>query len=411
MRVALAHRLFNVTGGAEVFFWETDRILREAGHETLMIATGTPAKMEGAEKLILKAPDYDSPSTVRKILDLPASIYDPAKRKIIRRAFEQFKPDVLQIFSLNVHLSPALVFAAVDLDIPIVGSFNDYRHICPNYKLFHHDRICFDCKPRRFFNAVKNNCCKESMAISMASMAEAYVHKWMRVYERFDHFTFSSQFMARTTQEFWPHREISWSTFRNPFNSSIYRAEDVYEPYGLYFGRVIEEKGVDRLIKAAALIDGFPVKIIGDGPQLKELQEYVAREGITNVEFLGAMWGEELDLILSRARFVVVPSIWHENFPYVINQSFAFGRPVIGSHRGGITELVSDGERGLVVEPDDIDSIAAAMRRLATDEGEARRLGRAAKIWSDAQFSDETAHVNLMSAYRTTIDAHSTNRR
>lgn len=412
MRVALAHKFFRLTGGADVFFRESERILRENNHTTLMIATGEEGDLVGVSNgLLLEAPAYDAPGALAKLRSLPAAIYDREKKKKVKAALQEFQPDILHVFAMNVHLSPSIVFAAKELGIPVVGTFNDYKHICPNYKLFHHNGICYDCKGKKFYNAARNNCCKDSRALSVASMIEAYVHEAMRVYDSFDHFTFSSSFLANVTQEFWPDKPISWSKLLNPFDSRKYVAPDRYDPYGLYFGRLIDEKGVDRLIAAAARVPEFSIKIIGDGPDLTALEGQARSRGLTNVEFLGPKWGAALDEILQFARFVVVPSIWHENFPYVINQSFAFGRPVIGARRGGIVELVDHGARGLIFDPDNVEELAQAIAALAVDEDLARRMGKVAKTWSDDLFCDEIAYRDIIHAYEVAIRAHSSHRR
>ncbi len=411
MRVILAHKFYELTGGAEVFFRETERVLRQNGHETLMITTGEARSDDPGNLIRMAAPDYDDASLLKKAASLPAAIYDRRKKHKMAEVISTFRPDLLHVFSINVHLSPAIVTAATDAGIPMVGSFNDYKHICPNYKLFHHGRICTDCKGGRFYNAARNGCCKSSRALSAASMIEAYVHKWLGVYAQFSHFTFSSDFMARQTRDFWPDRAISWSKMRNPFDSAAFTPHEGDEAYGLYFGRIIDEKGVDRIIDAAGRIDGFRVKIVGDGPDLEALRARAACEGLTNVTFTGPKWGDDLIPILSRARFVIVPSIWHENFPYVINQAFALARPVIGARRGGIPELIADGERGLVFDPDDRADLAAKITALAQDPELARRMGRKAKQYSDKTFNDTVFLADLMAAYERGGDAHRRHRR
>lgn len=406
MKILLAHKFYELTGGAEVFFRETERVLRQNGHETLMVATG-PDDLEHPDNVrLLQAPAYEGGGMVSKIANLPSAIYDESKKRAFADLIAEFQPDLMHVFAINVHLSPAIVDAAIAARIPVIATFNDYKHICPNYKLFHHGHVCYDCKGGRFYKAALNKCCKDSRGLSVASAIEAYAHAAMGVYDKFDHFTFSSNFMANVTNEFWPDRDFSWSKIRNPFDSPSHKPLDVYEPFGLYFGRLIDEKGVDRIIDAADRIDGFPVKIVGNGPDLEKLQQMVAERGLDNIEFLGPMWGAELEAVLSRARFVIVPSVWHENFPYVINQSFALARPVIGSRRGGITELVEDGERGLVFEPDDPAELAAKIVTLATDEGAARRMGQAAKQYSDAYFNDTAFLAEVMTAYQRGLDAY-----
>lgn len=400
MRIALVHKYYRLTGGAEVFFRETERVLREQGHETIMIASGNEGDQGEADNVkLLKAPLYESASVLTRAMNLPAAIYDVRKKAEVRSILEEFNPDIFHAFAVNVQLSPSVVVAADQMNVPIVGTFNDYKHICPNYKLFHHGKICFACKPNKFYQPILKRCSKDSLALSVAGSVEAYTHLALGIYDRFDHFTFSSEFLAKSTREFWPDRVISWSHLRNPFPSASYQAELDYGDYGLYFGRLIEEKGVDRLVRAAANLNGFPIKIVGDGPDADMLKKLAEELGLQNVEFLGPKWGGDLDEILRRARFVVVPSIWHENFPYVINQSFAYARPVIGSDRGGIPELVSHGARGLIFDPDNIDQLAESMNALIADVELARRLGVSAKAWSDALFRDDIAYADLMFAY------------
>ena len=405
MRVLLVHKLWEITGGAEVFFRESERILREAGHETFMVASGPSAEGQPENLLLLDAPKYDTGSLPSRALQLPSAIYDRAKKERFEKLIREFRPDVMHVFSLNVHLSLSPIDAAADAGIPIVASFNDYKHICPNYKLFADGGPCVACKGRQFHNAALKRCCKGSLALSVASMLEAQVHARRRLYEKIDHFTFASDFMARTTQDFWPERELSWSKLRNPFDSTKFGARDDFEPFALYFGRLIEEKGVDRLLDAANAAGGYPIKIIGDGPEEAALLARAAREGLDNVEFLGPKWGAELEAILARAAFAIVPSLWPENYPYAVNQAFALGRPVIGSDRGGIPEMVEHGVRGLIFEPDRPGELAAAIRELTDDPARLRTMGRAAKGWSDALFNDRTALAGLLHGYERASDA------
>jgi glycosyltransferase involved in cell wall biosynthesis len=406
LRVLLAHKFLALTGGAEVFYREVGRVLTENGHEVRYLCTGSPDDVEWPPSInqdqvtFIDAPDYANASISEKLSSLPQIIWSTSAKAAANRLIEQFEPDLMHVFGVHVHLSPSILVAAKERGIPTVMTCNDYKHICPNYKLFHHNRICFDCKSGNFTNAIVNRCAKESLSFSAASALEAFVHRKKRVYERYvDHYTFSADFMAEVTQEFWSDREFSWSKVMNPFDSRSFVAPDDDDGYGLYFGRLIDEKGVHILIEAAANIGNFPIKIIGSGPDEQKLRNRVSELGISNVEFLGALWDDDLAPMLSRARFVAIPSIWHENFPYVVNQSFAFGRPVIGSNRGGITELVDHGVRGLIYDAQNIDSLAESIRTLAENPTLARQMGRTAKEWSDATFVDDVFYDALMNAY------------
>ena len=78
--------------------------------------------------------------------------------------------------------------------------------------------------------------------------------------------------------------------------------------YFLYFGRLSHEKGLHTLITAFRQMPDLLLKIVGAGPEEKELIDYVRRHKIENVEFMGFKTGDALKKTVSEASFVIVPS-------------------------------------------------------------------------------------------------------
>jgi glycosyltransferase involved in cell wall biosynthesis len=115
---------------------------------------------------------------------------------------------------------------------------------------------------------------------------------------------------------------------------------------------------------------------------------------------VGMKRGEDLNLLLDGARAVVVPSLWYENQPFSILEAFATGKPVISSDLGGMTELVRDGERGLLVPPGDVQRLAEAMQRMADNPGEARVMGDAARRYAWEVHSPDRHYQALTKIYR-----------
>src|SRR5690606_34266057 len=101
----------------------------EHGHETMMVTTGDPAMERPANLVLMRAPDYKAGSALSRLVNLPSSIYDLGKKRQMADILDSFKPDVMHVFSLNVHMTPSLVQAAYEVGVPVVGTFNDYRHI------------------------------------------------------------------------------------------------------------------------------------------------------------------------------------------------------------------------------------------------------------------------------------------
>jgi glycosyltransferase involved in cell wall biosynthesis len=412
MKILLAHKYFKLGGGADVFFFETDRVLRKNGHEVVHFSTIASDNCPSPyTDYFVKPPEYNSGSLLSRAVGIGRMIYSMDAKAKFAQLLNDTKPDLVHVFAIHVHMTPSILVAAYEAGVPVVMSCNDYKHICPNYKLYHHGRICADCNGGHFYKAIANRCCKNSLVFSAASCLEAYAHSALGVYRKYVHtYLFASDFMVRETEKFWG-KSFRWAKLRNPFDSSKYSLSEGYDDYVLFFGRFVEEKGVDVLLRAAAHVPEIKIKIVGDGPEELALRCQAVQLGLQNIEFLGSLWGEALNAVLKRARFIVVPSVWHENFPYVINQSFAFGKPVIGSNRGGIPELIADEERGLIYDADDEFALAAAMRRLWQSPGETLRMGRDAKAFVDQEFNDQKFYDELMGIYQGVTDASVNSRR
>lgn len=398
VKVLLAHKFLRVTGGAEVFYFEVARVLEQNGHEVAFFSTAHAENEQVDRGYFVDEPQYKSSNIITKTKGLAGIFYSGEKKQAMIDAIDDFKPDVLHVFAIHVHLTPSILEAAKECGVPVLMSCNDYKHICPNYKLYDGNSLCESCKGGRFYNTLIKKCCHNSLAYSAASMLEAYIHEHKGVYDKYvDKYLFASEFMLSKTKEFWTGRQVNYGMLRNPFDASDYSVSNGGE-YALYFGRVIDEKGIDLLVEEASAID-VPLKVIGDGPDLQRLTSQVAALGIENIEFLGAKWGEALKKELSNAAFVVVPSLWHENFPYVIFQSFAAGKPVLGSNRGGIPELIGE-DRGFVFDVEVKGDLARKMELLMSDTEGAIRMGQTARCYVEAQYNDSAFYETLIGHYK-----------
>jgi Glycosyltransferase len=405
MRVLLVHKFFNYNGGADVFFFEVGRVLKENGHEVAYFSTNNERnKTSEWARYFVDAPNFKSSSPVKKLKAITEIPYNLRIKKAFIKLIDSFKPDLVHCFNIMTQISPSIIVAAHERNIPVVISLNDYKHICPNYKLYHHGHLCEDCKGGKFYKCFTNKCAHNSMTFSLASSLESYVHLRMGIYEKYiTMFTFSSDFMADKTEDFWG-RKLIRVKMMNPFKFSA-RVTDTSREYGLYFGRLIDEKGVDILVRALAECSpNVKFKIIGNGPDEEMLQELAKKLNIENLEFCGPKWGIELDEYLKRAKYVVVPSTWHENFPYVILQAFNFCKAVIGSDRGGIPEMLANG-RGLLYEANDPKQLTEKIMYMESHNEEAIAMGENGRKYVEDKFTDEVFYTALLRGYEKALTA------
>lgn len=146
----------------------------------------------------------------------------------------------------------------------------------------------------------------------------------------------------------------------------------------LFVGRLIRQKGVDDLLRAAATRgSALPLEIAGDGPERPRL-ERLARELGVAARFHGFVDPEARDRLYRRAAVVCVPSRplpsgLSEGAPLVICEARAHGVPVVASAVGGIPELCAGDPGATLVPPADPEALARALRgALVGDVGGAR---------------------------------------
>jgi glycosyltransferase involved in cell wall biosynthesis len=148
----------------------------------------------------------------------------------------------------------------------------------------------------------------------------------------------------------------------------------------LFIGRLSEIKGVDVLIRAMEGIKNAHLLIAGDGEQRRELEALAGRLSI-RARFFGQVGAARRDELLSTCDVVVIPSLVMpcgrtEGMPVVCFEAMAAGRPVLASRVGGLAEIISDGENGLLFDAGDHHSLREKLRLIIDDASLRGRLSR-----------------------------------
>ena len=162
-------------------------------------------------------------------------------------------------------------------------------------------------------------------------------------------------------------------------------ADPADPPHVLYVGRLSEEKGIVELLEAT---EGMPRVIVGDGPLRDRVPDAV---GFVSPRDLGPYY--------ERAAVVVCPSR-REGYGVVAREAMAYGRPVVATAVGGLTEAVENGITGVLVPSRDAGALRGAIERLLGDPSQRARLGGTAREHAREKYSWATATQALVDAYR-----------
>jgi glycosyltransferase involved in cell wall biosynthesis len=137
----------------------------------------------------------------------------------------------------------------------------------------------------------------------------------------------------------------------------------------LFVGRLSQEKGVDRLLRAWRGVQylGRSLWIVGDGPEKETLEKLAHSLNLKNVFFTGFLKHEEILKIWEKSACSVVPSIWKEPFGMVVLEAWAKGRPVVAHNIGALSEIIRQGRDGYLVAPDNPFEMTNAILRILND--------------------------------------------
>ena len=163
-------------------------------------------------------------------------------------------------------------------------------------------------------------------------------------------------------------------------------------PLVLFAGRLAEQKRVDDLVKALDLLQHIQPDvrtiIAGDGPLRESLQELAASYALTErLRFVGHR--EDVPRLMYACDLVVLPSSY-EGLPNLILEAMRHSKPVVATAAPGTTEVVVDGETGLLVPVGNPQLLAKAMREILRDRALAARLGAAGKARLKTDFRLDT---------------------
>ena len=295
-----------------------------------------------------------------------AQVHDTRWRRLAFQALDRCEPDLVHTNTI-VGLSTAVWEACHLHGVPVLHTLRDYHLLCPRTTLQRSSgEQChggpLPCQVLRWLKR------RHTDGVSLVTAPSRFVLDRHAAYGFFGDI----------------RREVVPNACEG--DAPPYQDPPVDQVRGLYLGQLDHHKGVGVLLEALAEYlpqapAHFGFDIAGHGPLQYQVEAFAAHwEG--RVRFHGMVQGEAKRELLRDCAFVTVPSVWHDNFPRTMLDAYMHGRPVIGAHRGGIPEVVRDGETGTIIEPEPA-ALASALARYAGDTELRLGHGRAARRLAD----------------------------
>ncbi|MCX7383935.1 MAG: glycosyltransferase [Alphaproteobacteria bacterium] len=393
-------------GGAEIAAWRHYQAMQGAGWQSWFMGAAREAATRAGSAITQPfGPDqylYTSTSFDWFKFANP----DPNFPREFRALLRDLRPDVVHFHHYAVFGVEAFLHIRETLpDCKIVLTLHEFQAICNHYgQMVKRERqeLCHAASLREC-----NRCFPEYSRADFF-LRQTYAQRFLGLV---DHFIAPSQFLA--------DRYIAWgldaarmNVIENIIAAPAGEAAPARQGARLrigYFGQISSLKGIDVLLDAAALLEAdgntaVQIEVHGDHTnQPAEFQaRFTARLADTgrNVRFHGPYGNEQVDRLMAGVDAVVVPSVWWENAPVVIQECLRNRRPVICSDIGGMAEKVRDGVDGLHFPVGDAVALADLLAALAVDRA---RLTAIATTMRGAAGHDEmlASHLRLYAALRT----------
>ena len=252
------------------------------------------------------------------------SLYNFLILKKIKNIIRKESPDIAHTNNLS-EFSVGIWKVFKKKKIPVIHTLRDYSLLCPRAILFRRGEICIK----------KNFICR--LILAFRRTFSIYV----------DAVVGNSNFVLQ--------EHLNSGFFKNSLKYVIYNSlesekisikQNKNEKINFGFiGILAPHKGIELLLKAFKEIPSENLHVFGSGIN-SEYDKYLRnRYKSEKITFHGFVKTEEAFKIID---VLIAPSLMHDSFPRVIYESYSYGVPVIGSNRGGITEIIDVGKTGFI---------------------------------------------------------------
>ncbi|MEX1026285.1 MAG: glycosyltransferase family 4 protein [Planctomycetota bacterium] len=380
MRILHVNATADRAGGAEVFLHDLIDWSRAHGHAAALFAGHPERTADEPDLRILRRPEWSGASLIS----------DPPFEAAAVDFVERFRPDLIHLHNLS-SVPVGLITALAALDVPMVQHVHDASTLCANAWVVHPSGTV--CEGGVGAKCLQHACGENYpfdgrilLAATLRARAlERSVEGWIAASECYADLARRNGFDPVVAIPYW-----SPSPPIEPPPQRVGRRI-------LFLGRLVPEKGVATLLEAwprvLAAVPDAVLDLVGDGPQRPELEALAQRLGLDASIFSGKIPHHEVHARMQASSALVFPSIWLEAYGIISLEAFRAGLPVVASRIGGIPEVVTEGETGLLAPPRDAAALAEALIRVLTDDALHARLVAGCLAEAERRRDDAPMHA------------------
>lgn len=357
------------------------------GHETYVFAPQVDGYID-QEKNVFRYRSVNLTKKVKYPIAIPLSF---RAKKVI----SEFNPDIIHIHHPFVLSSPAIMYGK-KLGIPKILTLHTQYEQYAYYITPIPEKLTQEAIKRIIFNLAYKIDCITTPSGSMKELIKSYgIKNRIEVIPN-----------AIELDSFRQNDELKCLEIKKRYN--LKENDKII----LYVGRIAQEKSIDKIIEALAIIkkkgsNNVKLLIVGEGPALDELRQLVRSLQIEEeVIFTGVVSNKEIRHYYKIAYLFAIAST-SETFGIVIIEALASGIPVLAVRAPGAVDILTDGLDGLLVD-DDVEKFANALDKIIREPELRERLSQGALKTSE-RYSIDIVSERMLNLYREVMEIKNLN--
>jgi glycosyltransferase involved in cell wall biosynthesis len=348
MKILIIHNYYKSRGGEDEVVDAEIRLLKEKGYEIIEFLKNSNDVSSRFQYLKMPMYLFFSLKTVFEL------------KKIIRTS----RPDIAHIHNIFPIISPSVYYYLKKNNIPIIQTIHNYRFYCSNGLCLKNNIICNKCLKLSFKNIFQ--ICNEKKIYDLMLKIIIYFMRRLKVFDKVSCFVAPSVFIKN--QLIKSGMEENKITIRRNSLDILYddylKIKNSQDKYFIFVGRLSKEKGILELIEIFKNLKQIKLKVLGDGPLKRAIENNIKSNNLKNIELSGYISGKNKYGLIFNSIAVLIPSICYENCPIVLLESLKLGVPVIGNNLGAIPEFIRDNYNGSIYDYRNLDMLKEQIIKL-----------------------------------------------
>ncbi len=328
----------------------------------------------------------------------------------LTRLIQREKPDIAYVLLFHKKLSPSVITACVDQNLPIVMRVSDYLPMCPKMTFYRSGHICERCRKTKLFSVV-HRCTQSSFASSLLWYFADKWHHFSGIYRAVNTYVVTNPFMKQKMREY--GYKSNYQVIASPCDIATHRVVPIQEKIRkkqlCYVGNLFEHKGIRLLIRSFAQFHkSFPeytLVIMGnDYDRIIASMKAESKELFTGICYKNHSDKSQVLDLLSNSLFSFIPSLWYENLPNSVIESFSVGTPVIAADIGSLPHMVKHNHNGFLYRHGESGALEKIMERsVSTSESHYGMMQKNCLLDVSVKYSHRGHHDKILQLFNRVI--------